>query len=128
MDSSLNSKDIVWILWFLWFEWFLDDFSDFIVFGHVLAPCVDVLLLGNPCVIFTPAPSHMYKLTLEFMVQIVKKLFFTKPDPLNSMSKNSMSKNFRNYVHFRKMHKFRTTPTQAKTRCDKSKTTLNIIV
>jgi hypothetical protein len=53
------------------------------------------------------------------MVQIVKKIIFTKPDPLNSMSKN-----FQNYGQFRKMHKFRTTPTQAKTRCDNSKTTL----
>jgi hypothetical protein len=33
----------------------------FIVFGKFLAPCVGVLLLGNPRYIFTPpALGHMY--------------------------------------------------------------------
>jgi hypothetical protein len=48
---------------------------------------------------------------VKFMVQIVENIIFIKPDPLSSMSKI-----FQNYVRFRKMHKFRTTPTQAKTR------------
>jgi hypothetical protein len=38
---------------------FLGDLGDFMVFGHLLAPCVGVLLLGNPCYIFTPALGHM---------------------------------------------------------------------
>jgi hypothetical protein len=72
----------------------------------------------------------MYNLTLEYMVQIVKK---KKKKNKTKKTKKKLPpklnvKNFRNYVHLRKMHKFRTTPTQAKTRCDNSKTTFNMII
>ena len=65
----------------------------------------------------------MYKLTLTYMVQIVKKIIFTKPDALNSMSKKlsglrSISKNAQIHSEL----------TQAKTCCDHSKITLNVII
>ena len=124
MDSSLNSKDIVcwdfeiFVIWVVsrWLGWFYSFWARF----STLCWCAAT---GQPFYIFTPAPGHMYWLTLKFMVQIVKKLIVTKPDPLNSMSEK-----IPNYVQFRKMHKFRTTLTQAKTRCDNSKTTLNMLI
>jgi hypothetical protein len=53
----------------------LSDLSDFVVFGHVLAPCVGVLPLGNPRYIFTPAPTHMCKPTLIYVTNPLKNDF-----------------------------------------------------
>ena len=80
---------------------------------------------NNASLVFPGTRSHVLvnSLTPKFTLQTVTKLIFTKPEP-----QHSMPQNFRNYVQFRKMHKFRTTLTQAKTRCDNSKTTLNMII